>query len=147
MTISRKMSMLLTTIEQEPIPRTTIAFFQRTNQNRYHSLILRLFKQSGLTQLTLAKRLGKEPAQINRLLSAAGNWTINTIAALMLAMGVDLDDPSATPIAELVRPVASTTTQSGPDSRNNVVSMAPYFLRKQAAQPASSPLQADEAGK
>jgi len=71
-------------------------------QNRFHALILHTFKRAGVTQLTIAKRLGKEPAQINRLLAAAGNWTLNTISDLILAMEVDLDDPSVTPIEELI---------------------------------------------
>ncbi|MDQ0558669.1 hypothetical protein QO004_000444 [Rhizobium mesoamericanum] len=35
---------------------------------------------------TLAARLGKDPAQISRLLGAPGNWTIDTVAELLFAV-------------------------------------------------------------
>jgi len=120
------MSILLSTIEQEPIPKTTLAFFLRNNQNRYHSFLLRVFNASGLSQKTIADRLGKEPAQINRLLSAAGNLTINTVTSLLLAMGFDLDDPSSTPIAKLVAGAEVETSRPG-DTSGRLVAQRPQI--------------------
>lgn len=141
-TISRKTSILLSTLDNTPIPRATLTFFERNNQNRFHSLILRLFKQSGLTQLALASKLGKEPAQINRLLSSASNLTINTITTLLLAMGVDLDDPSGTFIRDLVAiqqqaPAAEQSWASRP--KNNVISILSALTQK-GTEPSPAPL-------
>lgn len=137
MTISHKTSILLATLEDQPIPKTTVAFFCRNNQNRYHSLILRLFKQSGLTQKTLANRLGKDTARINRLLSSASNLTINTITTLLLAMGVDLDDPSGAFITQLVGRTeldADSTPALGLQSTNNVRSIVDALTKKRLEQ-------------
>jgi transcriptional regulator with XRE-family HTH domain len=101
MSISQRTSILLDTLETEPIPKTTIEFFCRTNQNRYHSMLLGLLKESGLTQKKVADKLGLDQGQINRWLSSASNLTINTVTKLMLAMGVDLDDPTYTTFDEL----------------------------------------------
>jgi transcriptional regulator with XRE-family HTH domain len=132
----------LSTLENSPIPRATLGFFERNNQNRFHSLILRLFKQSGLTQLALANKLGKEPAQINRLLSSASNLTISTITALLLAMGVDLDDPSGTFIKDLVamQQVPATIEQAPASTPgNNVISIF-HALTKKGSEQSPAPL-------
>ena len=118
MSISQRTSILLDTLETEPIPKTTIQFFCRTNQNRYHSMLLRLLKESGLTQKKVADKLGVDKGQINRWLSSASNLTINTFTKLMLAMGADLDDPSYTSIADLVAHSANTGTVPELSPRN-----------------------------
>ena len=40
-----------------------------------------------MTRADLARKLDKRPEQITRWLSAPGNWTFDTAAALALAMG------------------------------------------------------------
>jgi transcriptional regulator with XRE-family HTH domain len=74
-------------------------------------MLLRLLKESGLTQKKVADKLGVDQGLINRWLSSASNLTINTFTKLMLAMGADLDDPSYTCIAVLIaRDAASVPT-------------------------------------
>ncbi len=66
-------------------------FFSRRLKNKLHGEVLRRFldekRDRKLTQAELAKRMGKDPAQINRWLSAPKNVEIETISDLLLAMG------------------------------------------------------------
>lgn len=98
---------ILSEIEHgKPIRLRTRAIYRRRLQNRVHRLVLRAFreqeKKAGLTQKGLAERIDSRPELINRWLGIPGNWTLNTISDLLLGIGVDLDDFSFTPIAELV---------------------------------------------
>jgi hypothetical protein len=68
---------------------------------------------SNLKQNELAQRIRKGPDQINRWLGAPGNWTLDTISDLLLGIGVDLDDPSFTPIADLLVERDSITSLEG----------------------------------
>ena len=105
MITSQQMS-LLSDLTEKPIPESTLAYFRARLQNRLHALVLEAFiKQSEekqLTQIELAERIGRAPEQVNRWLGAAGNWTLDTISDLMVGIGIDLDDPSYTPIVDLV---------------------------------------------
>lgn len=49
-------------------------------------LVIRHCVESGISKATLARRLGKDPAQISRLLGGSGNWTIDTFAELLFAI-------------------------------------------------------------
>lgn len=46
----------------------------------------RLEAEEGLTKVELARRLGKKPSLIGRWLNNPGNWTLDTIAALLAGM-------------------------------------------------------------
>lgn len=58
-----------------------------------HDAVLHSFMQQvqlcGLTRAELARRLGKKPEQITRWLGGPGNWTIDTMADLLFASGID----------------------------------------------------------
>jgi hypothetical protein len=98
-------TLILHEVERErPISAKTKTFQHRRMQNRFHRFLLKTFREQekkGLTQKKLAERIGSRPEQINRWLSFPGNLTLNTICDLLLGMGVDLDDPSATSLLEL----------------------------------------------
>ncbi|MEP7173718.1 MAG: hypothetical protein ABI705_09550 [Aestuariivirga sp.] len=49
-------------------------------------MILAEFKRSGISQVELAKRTGKGPDIISRLIGRPGNWTLNTLSDLLFAM-------------------------------------------------------------
>ena len=63
----------------------TLAYFRARLKQRIYSLAIKEFKKSGLSQADLARRLGKEPAQVSRLLSGPGNLTLETVSDLLLA--------------------------------------------------------------
>ena len=99
--------LILSEIEKgRPISARTRAYYRRRLQNRIHRLVSQAFKQqqrsTKLTQKELAARIGSDKAQLNRWLGIPGNWTLNTISDLLLGMAVDLDDPSITPIKDLI---------------------------------------------
>ncbi|MEJ1965144.1 MAG: helix-turn-helix transcriptional regulator [Gammaproteobacteria bacterium] len=74
-----------------------IFYFRTRCRNRFYQAVVAYFalqaQEKGLTQAELAKLLGKDAAQINRWLSGPGNWTLDTISDLLLAMNAELDEP------------------------------------------------------
>ena len=72
-----------------------IYYFRERNRNRIHSAVIsafaKLVESRKLTKRELAVRLGKEPSQVTRWLSGPGNWTLDTVSDLLLAMGAELD--------------------------------------------------------
>jgi len=68
-----------------------LGYFHGLSQDEAHELVLSLFLQeaseTGITRAFLARRLGKSPEQITRWLGAPGNWTLETLTNLLLAMG------------------------------------------------------------
>lgn len=63
-----------------------LGYVQSATRLELHQLVLKAFAESGISQSTLAKRLGKRPEQVSRLLGAPGNWTIDTFAHLLFAI-------------------------------------------------------------
>src|ERR1700733_9189676 len=63
-----------------------LAYFQARNRSRAHAVVLKEFQESGLTQADLARRLGKRPEVISRLLGAPGNWGLDTMSDLLFAI-------------------------------------------------------------
>jgi len=112
----------------KPISAKTRAFQRRRLQNRFHRFILRTFRQqqknAGLTQKELADRIDSRPEQVNRWLSIPGNLTLKTISDLLLGMAVDLDDPSATPLADLAREAERKTAPQEIRQVANSIQMA-----------------------
>ncbi len=98
---------ILSEIEQgKPISLRTRKYYRRRLQNKFHRLILQAFREQEkkvkLTQKQLADRIDSRPEQVNRWLGIASNLTLSTLSDLLLGIAVDLDDPSVTPISELV---------------------------------------------
>jgi hypothetical protein len=82
----------------------TRAYFQGRLKNRLHNLVIRKFEEAeiehGLTRAELARRIGKRPEVLTRLLGAPGNWTLDTVSDLLLGIaGYELD-ATATKIAD-----------------------------------------------
>jgi hypothetical protein len=68
------------------VPVGTLGYFQARNKRRAYSLVMKEFKKSGLSQADLARRLGKGPDVVCRLLAAPGNWTLDTVSDLLFAI-------------------------------------------------------------
>lgn len=62
------------------------AYMRSRNQSLAHQMILAEFRKSGISQAELAKRTGKGPDIISRLIGRPGNWTLNTLSDLLFAM-------------------------------------------------------------
>jgi len=75
-------------------PRET-AYYRRRQQNRLFSKLADFFageaKGGRISRKEIARKLGKDPAQITRWLSSPSNFELDTISDLLLAMGAELD--------------------------------------------------------
>jgi hypothetical protein len=86
------MPTLPTTVLSEPlgdeeIAIGTLAYFRSRLKRRFYDLIIETFEKSGLTQVSLAKRLGLGPDRICRVLGGPGNLTLETVSDILFAMG------------------------------------------------------------
>jgi len=72
------------------ISKGKLAYFRERQRNRLYDFIVSRFlekeRSEKFSKADLARRLNKEPAQITRWLSTPGNWTLDTISDLMLAV-------------------------------------------------------------
>lgn len=82
-------SSLLSDLSQTPIPAGTQAYVTQRAKNAFYDYVLERFLVSGISRSDLARRLGKEPARVTRLLSNPGNWTIETISELLAAISAE----------------------------------------------------------
>jgi hypothetical protein len=74
----------------EPIPIGKLAYFRERFRDRLYELVVSEFlkkeRAGELTRAELARRIGRKPEQITRWLGAPGNWTIETVSDLLLAI-------------------------------------------------------------
>ena len=92
MTTSQTRSFLTEVIEGTPIPVVTLEYFRARLQSRLHQIVLDEWlrqEDRGLSQAELARRVGRKPEVVNRLLGSPGNWTLNTVSDLLLGMGAE----------------------------------------------------------
>ncbi len=77
------------------IPEDTYDYFQERQKGRLYDKIIRGFwekEKEGFSRAQLARRMNKRPEQITRILAAPGNWTLDTISDLVLAIyGGEID--------------------------------------------------------
>lgn len=72
-----------------PISENTLAYLQERAKSRLYDYVLKKFleeEKCGLTRAQLARRIGKSPEVITRMLGAPGNWTIETLADLLVGI-------------------------------------------------------------
>jgi transcriptional regulator with XRE-family HTH domain len=97
----------------KPISLRTRLLYRRRLQNRVQRLLRKVFRdeqqRTGLTQKELAERVDKDKSKVNQWLSIASNLTLETISDLLLGLGVDLDELSVTPMADLIYEADSKT--------------------------------------
>jgi hypothetical protein len=74
----------------EPIPKSKLAFFRERFRDHLYELVVDEFlkqeRDGLLTKADVARRIHREPAQITRWLGAPGNWEIETVSDLLLAI-------------------------------------------------------------
>lgn len=89
MRTSRKKPFLSEILNDEPIPIGKLAYFRERFRDRLYELVVEEFlkkEESGLTRAEVARRIGRRPEQITRWLGAPGNWTLETVSDLLLAI-------------------------------------------------------------
>jgi hypothetical protein len=91
MTTSPKTPFLSEVLDGEKkIPPGKLAYFrERFRDHLYEVVVTDFLKKEAagnLTRAQLARRIGRRPEQITRWLAAPGNWTLETVSDLMLAI-------------------------------------------------------------
>lgn len=89
--------------EKCQIKQQYLAYFAARSQNDAHELVLSCYQElrdSGLTRRDIAARLNKKPEQVTRWLGSPGNWTLETLSNLLLALG-HVPDFGSRPISSL----------------------------------------------
>lgn len=89
MTTSLTTSFLSDIQSEAPLPAGKRAYFGARARNRLYDFILAKFEVSGLTKAALARRIGRRPEVVTRLLSSPGNWTIDTASDLLLGISAE----------------------------------------------------------
>lgn len=83
------------TLEIKAPARRDYVYFRQRQKNKVFQSVAAFFakqaEERGLTKKELARLLDKDPAQITRWLSGPGNWELDTISDLLLAMGAEMD--------------------------------------------------------
>ncbi len=64
----------------------TLAYINARTLLRAYSLVIKDLKDSGITQAQLAKRLGKAPEVVSRMLNCPRNWELKTFSELLFAI-------------------------------------------------------------
>lgn len=75
----------------EPLTVSDKAYFRAQTKRHVHGVVLEKFSEYATddrrARARLAERLGVDRSQITRWLSSPGNWTLDTLSDLLLAMG------------------------------------------------------------
>ena len=77
----------------KPSKRDIFLYRQRQKNEIFQAVVGYFAAQSqefGLTKKEIAHRLDKDPSQITRWFSEAGNWELDTISDLLIAMGAEM---------------------------------------------------------
>ena len=121
MNTSRKKSILSEVLNYEKIPLRTLSYFRERFRDRLYDLVMEEFlkqdAESGLTRAEVARRIGRRPEQITRWFGAPGNWTLETVSDLMLA--VAQSEPNVTLLPLEGRAVRNYRGQTLPTQRSN----------------------------
>jgi transcriptional regulator with XRE-family HTH domain len=64
----------------------TFAYINTRTLLRAYTLVSKELKESGITQAQLARRLGKAPEVVSRMLSRPRNWELKTFSELLFAI-------------------------------------------------------------
>jgi DNA-binding phage protein len=99
-TISQKTSLLSEIEAGAPIPEEKRAYFQARLKHRLYDYVVTKFQEKaeteGLTKAELARRIGRKPEVITRLLSSPGNWRLETVSDLLLGIAAEELDMKST---------------------------------------------------
>lgn len=129
MTTYRPTSFLYELATGQPIPLSKRAYFGGRLRNRLYNFVLTKFLEkeaSGeLTKAELARRIGRRPEVITRLLASPGNWKLDTVSDLLLGisgeeLGFSAFSPAALPRRNLVRPEWLDENLQTPQSQERI---------------------------
>ena len=74
----------------DKIPLGTLSYFRERFRDRLYDLVIEEFltqqKENNLKKADIARRIGRRPEQVTRWFGAPGNWTLETVSDLLLAI-------------------------------------------------------------
>jgi hypothetical protein len=109
---------------EDRVPDGNLAYFTARNRRKIYSAVIKEFKDSGLSQIQLAKRLGKRPEVICRWLSGPGNWGLDTVSLLLFGIsGGELTYNVAHPLRQSPRNYNAPEWLNRPAVANTETSM------------------------
>lgn len=80
-------------LEDARVSRKALAYYRKRFKHAIWTLLIRevdrLIAEHKITQVSLAKRLGKDTGAVSRWLSAPGNRTLDTLSDLFVGIGID----------------------------------------------------------
>jgi hypothetical protein len=94
------------TVSDAKISKGTLAYVNARNRQREYDVVIREFQNSGISQSTLACRLGKPPEVVCRWLSRPHNWEADTFSSLLFAIS------GAVPVYSVSYPLRMATSVS-----------------------------------
>lgn len=89
MTISAKISLKSEIEGDGPLSAGTLGYLCARNRDAYFDFIHQKLAEAesrGVKRSDIAARIGKSPTRLSHLLGAPGNWTLDTIAELLVAI-------------------------------------------------------------
>lgn len=102
MTTSRKKPFLSDVLGSDRIPLGTLSYFRERFRDRLYDLVMEEFlkqqTESGLTRAEVARRISRRPEQVTRWFAAPGNWTLETVSDLLLAVAKSEPDVTLWPL-------------------------------------------------
>lgn len=98
------MSFLAKPVGDDRISERALGYVTEAAREDAFDLVVSACVEAGVQRAAIARRLGKDPAQVTRLLNAPGNWTVDTISELLFAIDGSLlrhlrFDPLSQPVA------------------------------------------------
>jgi len=119
MNTSPQTSLITEVLSDRPLGAGNLGYVHGLVRNRAHICVLNIFaseqKERGLTKAQIARKLNKRPEVVSRELTAPGNWTLDTYANYLIAMGYlptfsaqDIRNPQ--PMPNRVHPLADGLT-------------------------------------
>ena len=101
MNTSRK-PFLSEVFDGDKIPLGTLSYFRERFRDRLYDLVIEEFlkqrAENDLTRADVARRIGRRPEQITRWFGAPGNWTLETVSDLLLAIAKAEPDVTLLPL-------------------------------------------------
>ena len=82
--------------DNAPLDEREIFYFRASYRDRVYQSVMAYFaacaERDGLTKARIASLLQRDPASITRWLSGPGNWTLDTVSDLLLAMDAEMSN-------------------------------------------------------
>lgn len=112
-------------VGNDKISLGTLGYVRARVRQRAFELIMREFRKSGLSQADFARRLGKAPEVVSRLLSRPRNLEMDTFSDMLFAATGSIAAFEATRLGRI--PVLKEKAQVSSNSSISVATLTPQY--------------------